>query len=181
MHFCPESEYQWFHIISYCSLSNKWISKGGNPKKKVFEFPQSYLILKPWNCWNCVPIDLLWLVFFLETAPWNEFQVNFLGNIGTYRHGTEYGMGGAACTSTKLMGPTMASHAGKESCWLFLIWRERCVGVSFLLWVIWLFDVWWWYNIFYVERIEVTSMSCIYVGLIISYLQTWIDMTLPEA
>ena len=25
-------------------------------------------------------------------------KVNFLGNIGTYRHGTEYGMGGAACT-----------------------------------------------------------------------------------
>lgn len=24
-------------------------------------------------------------------------QVNFLGNIGTYRHGHEYGMGGAAC------------------------------------------------------------------------------------
>lgn len=24
-------------------------------------------------------------------------KVNFLGNIGTYRHGTEYGMGGAAC------------------------------------------------------------------------------------
>ena len=25
------------------------------------------------------------------------FEVNFLGNIGTYRSGTEYGMGGAAC------------------------------------------------------------------------------------
>lgn len=27
----------------------------------------------------------------------SNFKVNFLGNIGTYRHGHEYGMGGAAC------------------------------------------------------------------------------------
>ena len=29
-------------------------------------------------------------------------KVNFLGNIGTYRQGTEYGMGGAACRSPSL-------------------------------------------------------------------------------
>ena len=36
----------------------------------------------------------------INSVVWGcPVQVNFLGNIGTYRHGHEYGMGGAACNS----------------------------------------------------------------------------------
>lgn len=54
---------------------------------------------------------------------------------------------------------------GKESCWLFrFIWREREREMLLVfLFCCELFDVWWWYDIFYVKSIEVTSRSYIYI------------------
>ena len=41
----------------------------------------------------------------LERSSWGSTEVNYLGNIGTYRkNGTEYGMGGAACNIVAMTG-----------------------------------------------------------------------------